>query len=120
MTFLKSLALAVALSATLWAINLPVYLGAHPWWSQKVVLIGAPIGLVIGAALWGSTLAQRWRLLIAATALVLAGLSAYFGKAGFVASYAEDALAGRFWFFGWIALAAALAGLTLSVARSRA
>ena len=46
---------------------------------------------------------------------ILAGSAAYFGKMVFVNSYAENTLAGRFWFFGWIASMAALAGLLATV-----
>ncbi len=44
--------------------------------------------------------------------LTLAALAAAtWGKAEFAASFAEDALAGRFWFFGWIGTAAGATAL---------
>ena len=51
-------------------------------------------------------------LLIALAALTAAGAAAaYFGKAEFAASFAENALAGRFWHIGWIVTATGAAGL---------
>jgi hypothetical protein len=35
-------------------------------------------------------------------------LTVWIGKARFSASYAEDAVAGRMWFFGWIGIVAML------------
>lgn len=105
---------AAALMALIWATDLTATLGAHPWWSAKVVWIGAPIGLALA---WGLSLrlGAEARLAMFLLALGLAGSAAYFGKMIFVNSYAENTLAGRFWFFGWIASMAALAGLLVTL-----
>lgn len=93
-------------------IDLPQTLGAHPWWSVKTLLIGAPIGLVLGYFL---------RLRIApigfSALLLLSYFTAKTGQTRFAASYAEDAFAGQLWYFGWIAIAVMAAALLVSVSR---
>ena len=64
-------------------------------------------------AIW--SLAPRWRAALLAAATLAAYRTATLGKAGFAASYAEDQFAGQMWYFGWIATAAALAGLVHAV-----
>jgi len=107
--------LPLALMAGIWLADLTKVLGAHPWWSGKVVLIGAPIGLVL-AVILGTILAPRWRAALFAVATLAAFWVATTGKAGFAASYAEDQFAGQMWYFGWIATAASLAGFLYAVA----
>lgn len=87
-------------------------LGAHPFWAVQTGIVGAIGGGIAFALLrWAGAGAGRL-ILIGAFGLIGAGLAAYFGKQAFVASYAENALAGRFWYFGWFALAgAAVVGL---------
>ncbi len=82
--------------------------GAHPWWSRKTLMIGTPIGLVL--ALLSPMLLRplpRFVAFLIATALAF-GVARY-GQTQFAASYAEDALAGKLWYFGWIATGATLA-----------
>ncbi|MBB5514411.1 hypothetical protein FHS89_000409 [Rubricella aquisinus] len=83
-------------------------LGAHPFWAMDIGWIGGIAGAValIGAFLSG--VPRRWLRLVAVLMLPLAGVSAAWGKMRFAASYAEDAFAGQVWYFGWIAVAAAL------------
>ena len=57
-----------------------------------------------------------WLLLGALALLVVAGVMTTIGKTNFAASYAEDALAGRFWYFGWIPLMASGFGVIASLA----
>ena len=109
------LTLSLTVMATIWLTDLTQTLGAHPWWSGKVVLIGAPIGLVLAIVL-GYVLAPRWRAALFAVATLAAFWVATTGKAGFAASFAEDTFAGQMWFFGWIATAASLAGFLYAVA----
>ena len=106
---------AAALMGLIWATQLPVTLGAHPWWSARTVLIGAPIGLILAwlAALHLPTLP---RVVIFASATALAGAAAVFGKRAFVASFGDDTMAGQFWFFGWIGIMAGVAALALTLA----
>lgn len=84
-------------------------LGAHPFWSDDT----APaLGIIVGAV---GYLLGLWRLRVGLIAMVVvlvaAILSARFGKQVFVASYAENALAGEFWFFGWVVVCGACVAL---------
>ena len=95
-------ALVVILAALL---GLSQSLGAHPIWSTKIALIGAPMGAVLAVIL---RLATRFRWTSALAALILTGMAlamATMGKTRFAASYAEDIQAGQLWYFGWIAVA---------------
>ena len=104
-----------------------IWAGAHPFWSLKGSLIGLAIGLV--AFLIAAAFAPRHpsKLTIVALgfvgSLIVAAIVALNGKADFVASYAESAFAGRLWFYGYIAAAAAfaasLATLALMILRLR-
>lgn len=94
-----------------------VWLGAHPFWARDVPLTGlvlaVPIALV---GYWQQGLAGA----LALVCLIVGAVSARFGKAAFAASYAENALAGQFWFFGWIALCGgAIALIAVGLARLR-
>ncbi|MGB0438946.1 MAG: hypothetical protein ACPGFC_02430 [Paracoccaceae bacterium] len=98
-----ALILPLLLIAVAYGLDLAKILGAHPWWSRDVVLYGAlGGGSLAGGVLWLSARPAAWAL--GFWALAGGGVSvATWGKTQFVASYAEDALAGQLWFFGWIA-----------------
>lgn len=101
--------LAAFVMALVWGFDLPLDFGAHPWWSAKSVLIGAPIGIVIALfAARISTSALIRRAIFAVAVIVAFGIAKY-GGTQFAASYAEDAFAGKLWYFGWIATSAAFA-----------
>lgn len=103
--FIAGIAMGVIV-ALAW-LGLTSYLGAHPVaWPVKVALIGAPLGAVIALAARGVLPSRLPRLIGFALLLGAAFGLAHHGKLTFVASYAEDALAGQFWFFGWIATCA--------------
>lgn len=90
--------------------GLSVRLGAHPWWTQSSAWTGAVAGLVVALGLLRLQL-NRTAIVAIGAAVVSAGAwAAHAGKTAFANSYAEDALAGRFWYWGWIG---GLAGLTL-------
>lgn len=76
-------------------------LGAHPWWAARSGLVGAPIGLGLHALARAFGLAHSRLAPLALAGFALTVASAVIGKQRFVSSMAEDALAGRFWFFGW-------------------
>ena len=83
-------------------LGLAQKLGAHPWWAVKVVYLGVGFGLILSVL--GSLIPIFTRrivppLFVLAVASIL--LTVY-GKTQFAASYAEDALAGRMCYFGWI------------------
>ncbi|MEX0968991.1 MAG: hypothetical protein WD046_00950 [Paracoccaceae bacterium] len=73
----------------------------HPIWSPLGIVIGVVIAALSAAILPANA---RWQGVMA---LFFAGVAGYLsaaGKADFAASYAEDALAGRYWFFGYQAM----------------
>ncbi|MGV8951388.1 MAG: hypothetical protein ACOH2M_09820 [Cypionkella sp.] len=105
---LAALVAAAAIPVLLAYSGATTWLGAHPWWSVSIAWIGAPIGLALAMPAVAIGLRRPPVIAAAATVLVLAGLSAHFGKAEFAASFAENGLAGRFWYFGWIGVMAAL------------
>ena len=95
--------------------GIPKSLGAHPFWDIKIAWIGAPIGIVL--AFITRALKWRWptRMLIFMVLLVIAAFAAHQGRLQFAASYAENQLAGQFWFLGWVACAAFTAALIAAV-----
>ncbi|MCP4208004.1 MAG: hypothetical protein GY767_13280 [Shimia sp.] len=99
--------IAALLMGALIALDVARPLGAHPWWSQKTLLIGTPIGLVLATV---ASLKLRPIPLTITFALTtaLAIATAKYGQSQFAASYAEDQLAGKLWYFGWIATGATL------------
>ena len=89
-------------------------LGAHPWWSQKSLLIGAPIGLILAALSSLKIRALPRTFLFTLFTLTAFGIAKY-GQTQFAASYAEDALAGKLWYFGWIITGAMAAAAIFSL-----
>ena len=98
-----ALAAAIVIAAAVFGVS--QNLGAHPFWSTQIALIGAPLGAILAIIL---RFATRFQWSSAFAALVLTGLAfamAHMGKTRFAASYAEDVQAGQLWYFGWIATA---------------
>ena len=83
-------------------------LGAHPWWAFKVGYFGVIIGVVIYVvqSFWHGSFSTK--ALMISVALLAMTVTVWIGKARFSASYAEDAVAGKMWFFDWIGIVAAL------------
>ena len=102
--FALPLALSLALVLLAQTLNLPLRFGAHPWWSDQVLWIGLLPGLLVGALLGRAHLGRAVRAATAAGLAAAAFAAASAGKARFAASYAEDALAGQIWYFGWIGI----------------
>lgn len=100
--------IAALVMAALIALDIARPLGTHPWWSQKTLLIGTPIGLIL-ATLARLKLRPLPLAVTLAIATALAFATAKYGQTQFAASYAEDQLAGKLWYFGWIATGATLA-----------
>lgn len=90
--------------------------GAHPIWASTVAHVGAAVGAVVAPVLALMRFGWPAKALAMAFLAVLAGVAAWQGKARFAESYAEDALAGRMWFLGWIALISALVVLVAILA----
>jgi len=107
-----ALVVAMAVPLLLAYSGLTIRLGAHPRWAMSTALIGAAVGLLLALALSAAPLRRVISMLVAAVATVLAGVAAYFGKEIFVASYAENGLAGHYWYYGWIG---GLAGVTVLI-----
>jgi carbon starvation protein CstA len=111
--------LAVLLSVAAYIMAVPEMFGAHPWWAHKVVLFGAPVGIVIGVVLWTLRVPQLIRLVCGVGFLVGSFYVAKYGQTGFANSYAEDQLAGKLWYLGWIATSAALPAFIIGLSKSR-
>ena len=90
-------------------------LGGHPFWSISVAWIGVPIGLALAIGAKSAGLGWRIRVIVFLVCLIAAYAAAFFGKQQFAASFAEDRLAGQFWYFGWIAATAAAAALVAAI-----
>ncbi|UZD90026.1 hypothetical protein [Cognatishimia activa] len=101
MKYAIAVLVTLGLAILAWFADIPKELGAHPWWSQQVLLTGALVGLVVGLILdrfLKGGLTAVLGLFIAAT--IGFGVAKY-GQTQFAASFAEDAFAGQLWFFGW-------------------
>lgn len=100
-----------------------VDIGAHPGWSQTATIIGALIGLALFIAVQFTLLKMPSKskvLHIASAALIiLAYVATTIGKREFVNSYAENDLAGLFWFYGFIAFVGSLvSGIALLIRKA--
>lgn len=94
---------ALIVLAILWALDIPKDLGAHPWWSQNVILYGGPAGAAFATLLALTSIRPNIRLILALGLTIAAVVIARYGGFAFAASYADDTAAGQRWFFGWIA-----------------
>lgn len=104
---MKAALIAGAVAAfALYLTGLPLAVGAHPFWAVKVIWIGAPLGLLVSLAF--IRLPRTSGIALSGAVLIASYLVAHIGKTRFAASYAEDALAGQMWYFGWIATCAAI------------
>lgn len=99
-------------------VGLPQALGAHPWWAQQTGIGGSLGGAAVYLGLRAAGISPTTLLGIAVPLVLLSGLSAHFGRQIFAASFAENTLAGRFWFFGWIAVCGSVALLLPAVSKS--
>lgn len=103
-----ALAAAAALVAAAFA-GLPETLGAHPFWARQTGIVGGVGGAMLWLVLRRAGLSAATGLAIAVLILLVSAAAAHFGKQVFAASFAENARAGRFWFFGWFGLCGAVA-----------
>lgn len=120
MTQARTLALVTTVSAAaiILFLDIPGSLGAHPWWAAQVVWIGAPFGLALALLITRQAPLPDLPLVLLALLTASAYAISADGKSRFAASYAEDVLAGRFWYYGWIA--AAFLGATTVFATAHA
>ena len=92
-------------------------LGAHPFWSVKIAWIGVPIGLILAFLIRS----RPWSKRVGLFAVLLAGAAAaaHYGRLAFAASFAENALAGQAWYFGWIGVAIFTSALITTILTPR-
>ena len=106
-------AISLALLTAHWIKIWPM-LGAHPFWSQSATYLGIGIGATLAIISYAMlTKRPRWRKLHLAifVSITAIGITAStYGKIDFVASYADDRLAGRIWYFGFIMFIAGIPG----------
>lgn len=110
-----SAGLAAVIVACAMVLGGATFLGAHPIWSVSTSLYGVLIGLVAYLVL--SIFNFKLRLIAlgsAASVLVFWGVTSL-GKFIFVASFADNSLAGWGWYLGWIGFVAAC-GFSLALA----
>lgn len=111
--------IAAAILIGLVHLGVSRYLGAHPFWAVKIGYIGVGFGVVLYSVFWvwqGSWLAKLFTF--ALLLVVVSGVT-YFGKTGFVASFGDDVMAGRLWYFGWIAVVGCAFSLIMHVLSAR-
>lgn len=112
---LASLAITLAMIMAS-VLGLPEALGAHPLWAVKTGGIGSLGGLGIYAALRMSGVRPAVLAALAGIGLLATVYAISQGKLIFAASLAENAIAGRVWFFGWFGVMAAACVLLCSLA----
>lgn len=86
-----------------------VWIGAHPFWSTKVTTIGIISGAIVSllALILSGRIGISTKTILAtmiALTAIIAAITLLYGKAQFVASYAENGFAGRVWYIGFMAL----------------
>ncbi len=107
--FIGALVVAIAIPVGLALAGVSLRLGAHPWWDVRTAVIGGIAGAVVSLVLLRVPL--LWRGCLGLVGLTGSGFLAWTGKTRFAASYAEDVVAGQYWYFGWIGVAAGLSVL---------
>jgi len=95
-------------------LGLSKTLGAHISWDVKTIIIGAPLGVILSFFL-----AEKWddwlkRTVVWIALLIAAYVLALYGKTVFVQSYGDNQMAGKLWYFGWIAMGTGAGGLIYS------
>ena len=100
---LLALAIGLGVAAIIALLEITTALGAHPHWRTQLFLSGAGLGTLLALIITQFGFVPRT---IGLSILVIgAYVTADYGKARFAASFAEDAVAGQMWFYGWHALA---------------
>mgnify|MGYP000265312519 CR=1 FL=1 len=111
--YMIPIALGLAVPIGLAYLGLTKTLGAHIWWDVKTIVIGAPFGVALAFL----PLPRALRLFGCLAIALLAFGAAKYGQTQFAASYAEDALAGKLWYFGWILCGVGFAALISTVSQ---
>ena len=110
---LSLFAIDIALLTAHW-VDLWPMLGGHPVWSSSATYLGIGIGSLM-ATLSHSMLVKHPRhrkqhLWIFVSVAFIAVTASIYGKIDFVASYGDDQLAGRVWYYGFIMFIAGMPG----------
>ena len=95
-------------------LELPKWVGAHPFWANQVLIGGVVLGTLL-AVIAIKLMSRVPAITFGILTLVSFGVAAY-GKGRFAASFAEDTFGGQLWYFGWyafctFAVAATIAGM---------
>ena len=105
----------VAIAVFLFALHLVGFwpiIGGHPYWSASATIAGAILGIVVFYLLILTLAKSPQTINIALISLIaICGISlgvSMMGKVAFVGSYAENHMAGRVWYFGFILFIGAL------------
>jgi len=119
-TLIRILLLAIAF-VVLERLGMFLALGAHPFWSSKATYIGIIAGTLITLCVAfldrrAPITAAKLLIGIVLTTAAIAAITLLYGKAEFAASYAENAFAGRVWYFGFMAMIAGLFVFAAAVA----
>ena len=93
---------AVLAAFAIYLTDAPAFLGAHPTWAATVIGIGAPLGVFGFIALVRTN--RHILLGLSIVGLIVAYMAVVYGKSRFAASFGDDVLAGKMWYFGWIAI----------------
>lgn len=107
----------IALSVVATLAGPTAALGAHPWWATQTGIIGGTVGAALWFGLNRAGVSTTRQVMLAALALLASAAAARVGKQVFVGSFAENALAGRFWYFGWFGIAGSAAFFLGAVSR---
>lgn len=114
--FVIGLALLTAHWVKLWPM-----LGGHPFWSASATYLGIGIGVLIAlVSHLILTKHPRWTKLhlgIFVSFAIVGTTASTYGKIDFVASYAEDRLAGHIWYYGFIVFVAGIPGSFTTIVR---
>ncbi len=96
------LGLCIAVAIAAYFSGATQTLGAHPQWAGTVILLGTPLGLILGYA---CTRLPYMRAMIGLVGLTIVCFAiTRTGQIRFANSYAEDTFGGQMWFFGWHAV----------------
>ncbi|MBL4874337.1 MAG: hypothetical protein JKY41_13370 [Rhodobacteraceae bacterium] len=114
------LAISLALLSAHW-VELWPQLGAHPLWSGSTTYLGIGVGALLAVFSHVMlTKRPRWGILhlaIFASVAIIGITASTYGKIDFVASYAEDRLAGSIWYYGFVVFIAGMPGSFTMIVR---
>jgi len=100
-------------AALIYLVDLSTLVGAHPRWAGGLFASGALLGTLL--ALLSLQLSFVPRTIGLSLLVIGAYLTADYGRMVFAASYAEDRIAGKMWFYGWHILSIGLVAHVISV-----